>query len=449
MSDPAVTLLLVDDEPSILSALRRLFRPQGYRILLAESGAAALDMLAAEPVDLVLSDMRMPGMDGATLLEQVRQRWPQTLRMLLTGYADISSTIAAINRGEIHRYIAKPWDDQDLVLSVREGLTRRALELENRRLLALTRAQNDELQQTNSQLEQRVHARTAELEQVNNMLQMAYAQLEENFLLSLDVFAGVMELRERGAAGHSREVAKLAQGIAQQLGLPPREVRDVFAAGLLHEIGKMSLPDALLHKPLSLMSSDEQARWRRHPLAAETALLPLTQLQRVAQLVRAQLERLDGKGGPDGLQGEGFAPAAQALAVAVRYMALIHGRLSERASSASAAQALIAGCGGTHFSSAVVQAFTAVMTHQAEAPPAQDVCIDAHALRPGMVLARDLHSANGVLLLAAGFRFDAHVVRQIHDFMAREGSRLKLHVHPTSQLADEHAGAAPLLESVR
>ncbi|MCA0177475.1 MAG: response regulator [Proteobacteria bacterium] len=449
MSEPTVTLLLVDDEPSILSALRRLFRPQGYRILLAESGAAALTMLATEPVDLVLSDMRMPGMDGATLLEQVRQRWPQTLRMLLTGYADISSTIAAINRGEIHRYIAKPWDDQDLVLSVREGLTRRALELENQRLLALTRSQNEELQQANSQLEHRVHARTAELEQVNNMLQMAYAQLDENFLLSLDVFAGLMELRERGAAGHSREVARLAKGIAQQLGLPPREVRDVFAAGLLHEIGKMSLPDTMLHKPLSLMSSDEQTRWRRHPLAAQTALLPLAQLQRVAQLVRAQLERLDGKGGPDGLQGEDFAPAAQALAVAVRYMGLIHGRMSEKACDASAAQALIAGGAGTHFSAAVVQAFAGVMATQAETPPAQDVCIDAQALRPGMVLARDLHSASGVLLLAAGFRFDAQVVRQIHEFVAREGSRLKLHVHPTSQMAAEGLSAERLPESVR
>src|SRR5476649_2848238 len=103
------TLLLVDDEPSILSALRRLFRPQGYRVLTAEGGAAALELVRDDTVDLVISDMRMPGMDGAQFLEKLRKLQPQAIRILLTGYADISSTIAAINGGEIHRYIAKPW----------------------------------------------------------------------------------------------------------------------------------------------------------------------------------------------------------------------------------------------------------------------------------------------------------------------------------------------------
>ncbi len=115
-ADAPATLLFVDDEPSILSALRRLFRPHGYRVLLADSGAAALEMLAQEKVDLVLSDMRMPGMDGAQLLQAVRERWPDVARLLLTGYADIGSTIAAINHGEIQRYIAKPWDDNEVLM---------------------------------------------------------------------------------------------------------------------------------------------------------------------------------------------------------------------------------------------------------------------------------------------------------------------------------------------
>lgn len=102
------TLLFVDDEPSILSALRRLFRPHGYRILIAESGAAGLAILEQEAVDLIISDMRMPEMDGATFLKQARSRWPGTVRILLTGYADVTSTVAAINEGEIYRYIAKP-----------------------------------------------------------------------------------------------------------------------------------------------------------------------------------------------------------------------------------------------------------------------------------------------------------------------------------------------------
>ena len=133
---PSLTLLFVDDEASILSSLRRLFRPHGYRILTAESGAAGLETLEKESVDLVISDMRMPEMDGAQFLEKVRARWPEVTRILLTGYADITSTINAINKGEIYRYIAKPWDDNDIVLVVRDALERKRLQAENTRLLA-------------------------------------------------------------------------------------------------------------------------------------------------------------------------------------------------------------------------------------------------------------------------------------------------------------------------
>ena len=137
-TETVVSLLLVDDEPGILSSLRRLLRPAGYKIHTAESGKAGLAILEQEPIDLVISDMRMPEMDGARFLEQVRSRWPATIRILLTGYADVTSTIDAINRGEIYRYIAKPWDDNDLMLIVRDALERRRLQGENDRLLALT-----------------------------------------------------------------------------------------------------------------------------------------------------------------------------------------------------------------------------------------------------------------------------------------------------------------------
>jgi response regulator RpfG family c-di-GMP phosphodiesterase len=180
---PAV-VLFVDDEPSILSALRRLFRPQGYTILTAESGAAGLAALEQQPVDLVVSDMRMPVMDGAQFLEQVRSRWPEVMRILLTGYADVTSTIAAINRGEIFRYIAKPWNDEEIILTVREALEHRRLKAENTRLLALTRAQNEELLRLNTGLEAQVASRTAELSQTLAMLETSHGDRKSTRLNS-------------------------------------------------------------------------------------------------------------------------------------------------------------------------------------------------------------------------------------------------------------------------
>lgn len=126
-SDEAISpaLLFIDDEENILSALRRLFRPHGYAIFTARGGAEALALLERMPVDLVISDMRMPQMNGAEVLEQIRLRWPDTVRILLTGYSDNDSTVAAINRGEIYRYVAKPWDDQALLQLVHDALRER------------------------------------------------------------------------------------------------------------------------------------------------------------------------------------------------------------------------------------------------------------------------------------------------------------------------------------
>jgi len=421
------SILLVDDEPAILSALRRLFRPHGYRVLMAEGGAAGLALLAVEKVDLVISDMRMPEMDGVQFLERVRSGWPATVRMLLTGYADIGSTIAAINRGEIHRYLTKPWEDQDLLLSVRDALTRHRLESENHRLLALVQQQNEQLQLANNGLEQAVQARTQELAQINDMLSTAYAQLEQNFLLSLKVFASLLELREGSVVGFSRRVAHLCMETAKRLALDKQTQQDVFAAGLLHEVGKIGLPDAMLRKPLSLMNGEELGRYRRHPIHAEAAMLALPRLQRVAHIVRMHQERIDGKGFPDGLSGDEVPVAAQIVGLACTYEALRCGRMSEKKFSQAEAAAVLRGGAGTRHAVAVVQAFDEMLA-AVNAEPADDRPVTPQELQTGMVLARDLLSPQGNLLLASGFVFDSRVIRQIQEFSRRDNLKLDLRI---------------------
>jgi response regulator RpfG family c-di-GMP phosphodiesterase len=424
---PAATVLLVDDEPSILSALRRLFRPQGWRTLTAEGGEAGLELARHESIDLVISDMRMPGMDGAQFLRQMRELQPDAVRILLTGYADISSTIAAINGGQIHRYIAKPWDDNDIVLVVREALARRGLELRNRELTDLTARQNEELRGLNGQLEERVRQRTAEIAQINDMLELAYDELKSNFMLSMRIFAGLMDLRHPSLSGQSRRVSEWARRVCEQLGLDERQRHDIYVAGLLHGIGKLGLPDAMLGKPISVMTSDESARYRKHTLNAEAALMPLAQLQPVAKLIRSQHERLDGNGFPDGQEGDEIPFGARVLAPIVDYDSLVAGLLAERRFSPEDAAASIRRGAGTRYDARVVEAFLEVL--KTPLPDnTQDREIPALDLVPGMVLARDLVSAQGTLLLAAGYVFDARVVRQVREYAQREGARLTLYV---------------------
>ncbi|MGQ3054113.1 MAG: HD domain-containing phosphohydrolase [Roseateles sp.] len=426
ISDPPV-ILFVDDESSILSALRRLFRPEGYRVLLAESGKAGLALLETEPVDLVVSDMRMPEMDGASLLEQVRERWPAVGRVLLTGYADIGSTVEAINRGQIHRYIAKPWDDRELLMCVRDSLERRRLDKENRALQLLTQAQNDELQALNSSLAARVKARTSELEQLNAMLETSFAELRENFLLSINVFSGLVELRGGGTAGYSRQVGDLARRIARRLNAGAMLEEDVYIAGLLHEVGKIGFPDTMLRKPLSAMASDELALYRRHTLNGEAALLPLGKLQRAARIVRSYHERIDGKGFPDALSGDEVPVGAQILSVASDYYSAQTGRLSIKRYTPAEAQSLILGGAGMRYDKSIVQAFELALNDEPSEKP-QDREMQAHEVMPGMVLSRDLLSPQGTLLLAAGYTFDARVVRQLREFAGRQNVKLNVYV---------------------
>jgi len=422
------TLLCVDDEQNILSALRRLFRQDGYRILTAGSGEEGIGLMEREPVDLVISDMRMPGMDGAHFLERVSSRWPDTLRILLTGHADVASTIAAINKGRIFRYIAKPWDDQDVRLIVRHALERQQLERDKRRLEALTQRQNEELRVLNVSLEARVEARTAELSLAHDALAVANEKLKAGFLTSIKVFSNLIELSEGTRSGHSRRVADLSRRTAVKIGLDRVAAQDVMLAGLLHDIGKIGLPDALLAKPASLMNAEEQAQFKRHPQKGESALMALDSLRSAARLLRSHHERYDGRGYPDGLGGADVPLGARILAVANDYDGLQIGSLSAKRLSSAEALAFLQMERGKRYDPQVVDAFASLNGSESAGKTLKEWALAPEALRSGMVLSRDLISREGALLLAADFLLDDSLIRQIRDYVAREEESLVIHV---------------------
>jgi len=422
---PAV-VLFVDDEPSILSALRRLFRPQGYTILTAESGAAGLAALEQQPVDLVVSDMRMPLMDGAQFLEQVRSRWPEVMRILLTGYADVTSTIAAINRGEIFRYIAKPWNDEEIILTVREALEHRRLKAENTRLLALTRAQNEELLRLNTGLEAQVVARTAELSQTLAMLEASHGELKKGFMNSVRVFAGLIELRSGPAlGGHSRRVADHARTLAQRLGMRESEIQDVLLAGLLHDIGKIGLPDHLLGRPFNTLPGDLRGQVMKHVLVGQNVLMGVEQLKNAALLVRHHHECFDGTGYPDRLTGMAIPLGSRILAVANDYDAVQLGTLTQNALRPDEAASYIVENRGRRYDPAVADAFIKLL---AESHKATELPMRPRQLVPGMVVARDLTHRDGYLLLAREQALNEPLIRQLQQMEAADGQPLVLYI---------------------
>ena len=138
-------ILLLDDEPNILAALKRVLMDEPYEILDAVSGEKGLEILQALPCKVVISDERMPGMGGAEFLSRVKDLYPETVRILLTGYASIDAAMKAVNDGEIYRFFMKPWDDTDLRMAIRSAIEKFDLQMENERLLGVVRKQAGEL----------------------------------------------------------------------------------------------------------------------------------------------------------------------------------------------------------------------------------------------------------------------------------------------------------------
>jgi response regulator RpfG family c-di-GMP phosphodiesterase len=416
---PQWTVLCVDDEPNILSAIRRALRSSGYRVLTADSGQQALQLLSAETVHLIISDMRMPAMDGAQLLEQVRQQWPVITRILLTGQSDVGSTMAAINRGEIFRYISKPWNEDELLIAAREGLERQALLNEKARLEDAVARHNDELTRLNSSLEQQVLERTAQLSSANT-------KLSKNYLSSIKAFSNLIELRGGSTAGHSRRVAELARRIAVQMNLPAADVQGVFVAGLLHDIGHVGLSDALLACSVPRMTPEDRTQYEQHAGLGEQALMALEDMQPVAMIVRSHHERHDGMGFPDGLSGDAIPIGARILALADTYDDLQSGRLARAELAAVDARMLIQRGRETQFDPSVVDAF--VELQRARVAPPSFVELSVEQLKPGMLLARDLRSREGLVLLAADHVLSAGLIERIVAYAGRHGLSLLIAV---------------------
>jgi response regulator RpfG family c-di-GMP phosphodiesterase len=172
------TLLLVDDESNIISALRRTLRREGYSILTASSAEQGLNLLAGNRVGVILSDQRMPQMNGVDFLRKVKVLYPKTLRLVLSGYTELESVISAINEGAIYKFLTKPWDDKLLRDNIREAFEYYEVEQENQRLSRELQHSNNELFRLNQDLEQQVMQKTREIVHNINMLEISQEILE-------------------------------------------------------------------------------------------------------------------------------------------------------------------------------------------------------------------------------------------------------------------------------
>ncbi|MDP3222999.1 MAG: response regulator [Rubrivivax sp.] len=419
-------VLVVDDEPNILSALRRMLRAHGYRVQTAPGGSEALALLEQAPVDLIISDMRMPEMNGAEFLRRSRERVPEAVRILLTGYADIGSTIDAVNNGEIFRYVSKPWNDEALLATLRDGLERKQLERERDRLLATVTRQHEQLKGHAELLEQRVMERTQALSHAHVELQTSHDRAHQGFMGTLRMLSHLLDQRAGLARGCGRAAATLVQAIGPRLALSPAEVQDTFHAALLEDLGRLGLPDRLIDTPLHALAGEHRRRMQRVPLVAEGHLLALPALAGAGLVLHHLGERWDGQGEPDGLKGAAILAGARLLRVVSDYERLKAGCIETRRFTDADARRWLGNGSGTRYDPAVVQELLAWFD-SAQAVPALRARLGVAALLPGMVLAQDL-SAGNVLLVAQGRTLDATLIKALAQLEQRQSAQFELEI---------------------
>ncbi|WP_430459718.1 HD domain-containing phosphohydrolase [Thalassolituus sp. LLYu03] len=412
---PVPRVLLVDDEPNVLKAIARSLRQESIEILTAPSGADALAIMREQPVDLLISDMRMPGMSGADLLAQAAVEWPKTRRVLLTGYADLESTIKAVNQGQISSYLNKPWDDLELRRVVGDLLHARFLELENEALTAELALKNEALEQLNANLELKVRKRTEELN-------YSYEHM-------VTLVSSLASQRDHSDNGASLVDALMAQEIAGLLGMNTDDADALRKAVMLSGLGRIGFTDAMLSKPYCDYDAQELQQFRQWPVLAEAALFGVPALRQTSDFIRHQFERFDGSGFPDALAGEHIPLGARVLAVVRDYSDWLNGHFNGVPCNPLQARHEIEACIGKRYDPKVVEAFVRVARHYQHTSNATDeLCVSSEFLQPGMVLSRDLFSARGMVLLKKNHKVDANIISKMQHLELLMDEPLAIHV---------------------
>jgi putative two-component system response regulator len=309
-------LLLVDDESNVLSSLKRHLRKEGYTIYSANSAKAGLDLMKDHHVGVVLTDNMMPEMDGVAFLEAVKQQAPDVVRILMTGYASLENAMAAINRSQIFAYLTKPWEPEILKGTIASAFEHYNLTIENRRLQKLTRDQNAQLKLINESLDHLVHERTS--------------QLEDAVREGIVMLAMAAEAKDDDTGHHVHRIQDLTRDICIGLGLSPEESEQISFSSIMHDVGKINIPDNILKKAGSL-TDEEWTVMKTHTIAAEKILGEKPFYQTAREIARSHHERWDGSGYPDGLKGESIPLAARIVTIADVFDALTHSRPYKKA----------------------------------------------------------------------------------------------------------------------
>src|SRR5262245_14944776 len=330
-------VLIVDDDKQIRRIIHEFFATSGYECLTAANGIEGLAAFDAERPPLTVTDVNMPAMDGITFLKRARAIDPDAAVLVLTGVGDVPTAVEALKYGA-YDFILKPVNIDELLIAAERAIEHRQLILERREYHAL--------------LERRVAEATRDLAG-------ALRELEGTYRTTLEALGSAIDTRDLGTHAHSRRVRGYSLAIARAHGVPEADLRDIEHGVLLHDIGKIGIPDAILLKPGPLTPAEWKIM-RTHPEIGRAMIEQIPFLRGAIPIVYHHHERWDGTGYPLALRGEDIPLGARIFAVADALDAMTFDRPYSRAISFETARAEIERCSGTHFDPGVVATFLSI-----------------------------------------------------------------------------------------
>ncbi len=417
-------ILLVDDEKSILDSLYRFCRQRKWEAFRANGGAEGLALLDTQKVDLIISDMRMPNMDGAEFLTKAKDKMPDAVRVLLTGYADMEAVINAVNQAKIYNYLNKPWDDNMLESVITSALDFKEKEDQRLSLVNEVAQKNAELAELNGSLEDKVVERTEKLELALKEIQQSNKRVSKNFREALTLITSLIEMQDGSKAHYTEMISNVSADIASALDLSPKEVEQVRIAALLHNVGKFSLPETIRKKSFDSLSQTEFEVFRTHPIQGEAVLSGMTGLKTVAKLVRSHQESLDGKGYPDKLRGEMIPIGARIICVTSDFQKLEGNLLAKEVSGPEEAVAYIKSLSGKRYDARIVELFEQYYNEHLQDYRSYLRQLELEDLKEGMVLAENLVSSTGLSLLTQDSVITTEHIQRFTKYEADMGGKL-------------------------
>ena len=396
------SILVVDDEEIVVSALRETLRRQNYNVVATTDPMAALAELKTSLFAVIIADQRMPLISGLELLDRARQIQPHATRILMAGVVSLDMFIDAINKGEIYRFIVKPWLREELLVTIKNAAQRHELVQQNLHLQSATQAMNMQLVELNQSLEEQVKLVARQNQQLARMNQT----LEQNLLRSMELSLHAAQTFYPTLGHQGHRVAQLCRPMAQVAGLTAEDRRALESAALLHDIGLVGAPRSLIRRwqenPQALNRA-ERALIEQHPVLGQELSAFGNGLEPVGVLIRVHHERVDGTGYPDKLPGDKIPWLGRLLAVAVAFAAskLVRDDAVEEIKMQA----------NTAFDPDAVRVFLRALP-QVHAPRGEKQ-VPLSELRPGMVLARGIYTPNGLLVAPEGQQLNPTYIEKL------------------------------------